>query len=98
MARRRMRRGGACLGRLSGFLRAGKVISGLNQLPDGGLAFHAGTAVQGDNIVTAGGRVITAAGRGANLAEARDLAYATARAISFEGAFYRRDIAERELR
>lgn len=43
--------------------------------------------------VTAGGRVLSVVGLGANLAAARERAYARAAQIDFEGAQYRRDIA-----
>ncbi len=75
----------------------GLPISGLDALPDGGLAIHAGTAVADGELVTAGGRVLAAVGRGGTLADARRLAYETADAISFEGAYRREDIASREL-
>jgi len=72
-------------------------IGGLDALPAGGIVFHAGTARLGDETTTAGGRVLTAVGCGADMAAARDLAYATAAAVRFDGAFYRRDIALREI-
>ena len=75
----------------------GKPIHGLDALPEGGLVFHAGTALRDGQVVTAGGRVLAAVGRGPDLAAARDLAYRTADAISFEGAYRRGDIAAREL-
>ena len=75
---------------------SGLEIGGLDDLPDGGLVFHAGTALDGERIVTAGGRVLAAVGRGPALEDARALAYATADAIRFDGAFRRGDIALRE--
>jgi phosphoribosylamine--glycine ligase len=48
-------------------------------------------------VVTAGGRVLTACALGDDLAQARDRAYAAARAIGFDGAFFRRDIGHRAL-
>lgn len=80
-----------------GSYRSGDVIEGLDDLPEGGLVFHAGTRLEGDRIVTAGGRVLTAVGRGATRKEAADLAYRTAAAVRFADAFYRRDIAAREI-
>jgi phosphoribosylamine--glycine ligase len=59
--------------------------------------FHAGTRRQGQEIVTAGGRVLGVTGLGASLAQARDRAYGTACAISFEGCHFRTDIAARAL-
>lgn len=61
----------------------------------GVVVFHAGTARHGDQIVTAGGRVLAVAACGADLREAVDRAYAGVACIAFEGAHYRRDIARR---
>ncbi|MGV3016158.1 phosphoribosylamine--glycine ligase [Rothia sp. 88186D007BW] len=54
---------------------------------------HAGTTVDGEHIVTAGGRVLAVVALGQNLIEAREAAYAGVRDISWEGAQYRSDIA-----
>jgi len=80
-----------------GAYRSGLPVEGLDRLPEGGLVFHAGAELHDGQVITAGGRVLTAVGRGADLAAARELAYRTAEAVSFEGAFFRRDIAAREL-
>jgi len=58
----------------------------------GALVFHAGTARQGDTLVTAGGRILGVTGVGGSLEDARALAYAAVERISFPGARYRRDI------
>jgi phosphoribosylamine--glycine ligase len=60
-----------------------------------GYLLHAGTAVRGAELVTAGGRVLSAVGSGQDLASARAAAYAVAESVEFRGAWYRRDIAER---
>lgn len=60
-----------------------------------GIVFHAGTAAHGDDVVTAGGRVLAAVGVAAALDAARSIAYRTADAIYFEGKHCRRDIATR---
>ena len=76
----------------------GKPIRGLETLDDDVLVFHAGTALDGEgNVVTSGGRVLIVVGRGADLATARERAYANASRIEFEGRHYRTDIAAREL-
>jgi phosphoribosylamine--glycine ligase len=78
----------------------GMPISGLSEaatLPDVHV-YHAGTKLLGDRIVTDGGRVLAITGLGATLTEARARAYAGVAAISFEGAQYRRDIANLGLR
>lgn len=60
----------------------------------GALVFHAGTARQGDRLVTNGGRVLGVTGLGASVSEARDAAYAAVGEIDFPGMRFRRDIAE----
>jgi phosphoribosylamine--glycine ligase len=82
-----------------GDYRKGLPISGIdaaNRLP-GVHVFHAGTALKDGQLVTAGGRVLSVAARGATLRAAADLAYEAAKLISFEGMFYRRDIGHRGL-
>ena len=54
---------------------------------------HAGTALDGEEIVTAGGRVLAVVALGENLIEAREAAYAGVRDIAWKGAQYRSDIA-----
>jgi phosphoribosylamine--glycine ligase len=60
-----------------------------------GYLLHAGTALVGGDLVTAGGRVLSAVGSGPDLAAARAAAYAAASRASFRGAWHRHDIAER---
>jgi phosphoribosylamine---glycine ligase len=54
--------------------------------------FHAATARRGDDLVTAGGRVLTVVGRGPTFDRAIALAYEGVSQISFDGMHYRRDI------
>ena len=61
------------------------------------LVFHGGTRKDKDRIVTAGGRVATVVGRGADFAAAIDRAYAGVAAIEFEGVHVRRDIGRKAL-
>lgn len=78
----------------------GKPISGLEdvaRLPNTKV-FHAGTALADGQIVTNGGRVLGVTAWAANLARAREAAYAAVDRIRFEGAHYRRDIAARALK
>ena len=71
-------------------------IHGLSSvLTESATVFHAGTAKKGDEIVTAGGRVLGVTGRGTTLKEAQAEAYKAVNLISFEGCHYRRDIAYR---
>ncbi len=81
-----------------GNYRQGVPIHGLPASPNGSsLVFHAGTSRRGADIVTAGGRVLGALGRGPTLAEARAAAYRLVQSISFSGCHFRRDIASRAL-
>ncbi|HEX6970871.1 MAG TPA: phosphoribosylglycinamide synthetase C domain-containing protein, partial [Limnochordia bacterium] len=75
--------------------RTGLPIDGLDaaQAEPDTLIFHAGTRLEGDRIVTAGGRVLSVVGRGESLAQAARRAYAAAAQIHWDGVFYRRDIA-----
>lgn len=57
------------------------------------LIFHAGTAFEDGRLVTAGGRVVSAVGLGADLDTARSRAYDLGNRISFAGKQFRRDIA-----
>ena len=75
--------------------RKGDAIAGLESasaMPDVHVV-HAGTAVAGEEIVTAGGRVLAVVALGDTLAQARDAAYEGVQAITWEGAQYRTDIA-----
>jgi len=77
----------------------GKKITGLDTAAGlkGVLVFHSGTAIKNGDIVTDGGRVLGVTGLGPAVAAAIDNAYKGARAISFDGAHYRRDIGARAL-
>ena len=59
--------------------------------------FHAGTARDGEDVVTAGGRVLGVTAWGASLRAAHDRAYEAGRRITFEGQYFRTDIAGRVL-
>jgi phosphoribosylamine--glycine ligase len=72
---------------------SGFPIDGLDELEDGVLVFHAGTARRDDGaLVTAGGRVLTVVATGPSMAQAREKAYRNVERIRFEGRHYRRDI------
>jgi len=76
--------------------RTGDVITGLDAAGalDDVVVFHAGTAAQGDDVVTAGGRVLAVTALGADVAAARTRAYEATALISWDGVQYRGDIAE----
>lgn len=76
----------------------GDKISGLDAASEIATVFHAGTALKDGNIVTAGGRVLGVTALGTDLRAAVDNAYAAVKKISWHGAFYRKDIAHRELK
>jgi phosphoribosylamine--glycine ligase len=59
----------------------------------GALVFHAGTARQGGQLVTNGGRVLAVTATGDDVGAARSRVYEAASRISFAGMRYRRDIA-----
>jgi phosphoribosylamine--glycine ligase len=78
--------------------RKGDPISGLQhaaELP--GKVFHAGTQLQGNTVITNGGRVLCAVGLGDTVKAAQKQAYALADAITWEGVQYRRDIGYRAI-
>ena len=75
----------------------GRLIEGLDRVPEGALVFHAGTRREGARWVTTGGRVLTVCGLGADVAAARARAYEAASTIKFAGMQHRRDIAAKEL-
>ena len=78
--------------------RTGDAITGLPKDLQDAYVFHAGTKMQGDTVVTSGGRVlcVTALGETVKYAQAR--AYEIAEGIKFEGAQYRKDIGYRAVK
>jgi phosphoribosylamine--glycine ligase len=77
--------------------RKGDAIHGLPAPQEDCHVFHAGTALNGKDVVTAGGRVLTVTALGGNLSAAQRRAYEIAEKIRFEGMQYRRDIGHRAL-
>jgi phosphoribosylamine--glycine ligase len=73
----------------------GFAITGIGTDSDDSVVFHCGTKQSGGDVLTAGGRVLSVTGFGADLRKAVDCAYERADTISFEGKFCRRDIARR---
>ncbi|NTW70072.1 MAG: phosphoribosylamine--glycine ligase [Chlorobiaceae bacterium] len=64
---------------------------------EGCMVFHAGTTVEGGKLLTAGGRVFSVTALGDTLKESIDRAYHAVEKISFEGAYFRRDIGAKAL-
>jgi phosphoribosylamine--glycine ligase len=78
---------------------SGDVITGLDRIDGDVFVTHAGTARNADDeIVTAGGRVLSVTALGPDIAACRRAAYAAAAMIQFDGRQLRRDIAVRALR
>ncbi len=77
----------------------GDVIHGLNQATTSSEVhvFHAGTTLQGKEVVTSGGRVLGVTALGKTMRDAVDSAYHAADLIQFEGKHCRRDIAAKAL-
>lgn len=59
--------------------------------------FHAGTAVQDNNVVTSGGRVLCVTALGDSVGEAQQLAYQSIEKIAWDGMFCRSDIGYRAI-
>jgi len=74
--------------------RNGKIISGLNDVAgmDDVMVFHAGSAYNNENIVTAGGRVLGVTALGEDIGKAKEKAYEAVGKIYFDGMQYRKDI------
>lgn len=64
---------------------------------DGVSVYHAGTARQGADIVSSGGRVLGVTARAVSLKSAQTLAYQAVDAIDWQDGFYRRDIGAKAL-
>ena len=80
--------------------RKGDVITGLpagNAFGEDCHVFHAGTAEQGGQIVTSGGRVLCVTALGENVKLAQKAAYEAAAQVYWEGHQYRKDIGYRAI-
>src|SRR5258707_11477905 len=78
---------------------SGRVIRGIDtaEAIPGVSVYHAATALRGRELVTAGGRVLTVVGRGADFSQAIARAYRGVDQISFDGMQFRRDIGRKAL-
>jgi phosphoribosylamine--glycine ligase len=76
--------------------RTGDPIEGLDAAGavPGAYVLHAGTRIEGDRVVSAGGRVLSVVGTGPDLASARAAAYTAVDRISLAGSHHRSDIAQ----
>ncbi len=83
-----------------GDYQKGKVITGLKEAAqlDDVVVFHAGTKLCDRGVVTHGGRVLGVTAVGPTVAAAKTRAYEAVDRIQFEGAYCRRDIADKAIR
>ncbi|MFI5211657.1 MAG: phosphoribosylamine--glycine ligase [Ignavibacteria bacterium] len=76
----------------------GKEITGLDNITNDCVVFHAGTKAVSGKILSAGGRVLNVTGRSAkDLKTAIEIAYNNAEIINFENKYYRKDIGQKGL-
>jgi len=76
----------------------GEVIQGLPQQESAdGKVFHAGTRMQGNDVVTSGGRVLCVTALGETVVQAQQRAYQLADGIQWPGSFCRKDIGYRAI-
>ena len=78
--------------------KKGDLISGLPKPTDEVVVFHAGTVAEGDQVKTAGGRVLCVTALADSVRQAQTKAYDAARGIHFDGMQYRRDIGHRAVK
>ena len=69
----------------------GKVMSGFGDV-ENSILFHAGTKQVGNEVLTAGGRVLAISSYGKSIKEALEQSYANAEKIGYEGKYYRKDL------
>jgi phosphoribosylamine--glycine ligase len=85
-----------------GSYRKGEEIRGIEEAEklEGVVVFHAGTKLDGDRLVTSGGRVlgVTAISNGDDLEKTIEQAYRGVEQVSFDGGFYRHDIGRKGVR
>ena len=78
----------------------GRVITGIERAEEleDVVVFHAGTAVKDGELVTNGGRVLGVTALGKSIADAKTRAYEAVDRIKFDGAYCRRDIADKAIK
>jgi len=83
-----------------GSYEKGKKITGLDEADkiEDVVVFHAGTTVSDGDIVTNGGRVLGVTALAETIGEAKEKAYRAVDKIKFEGAYCRRDIADKAIK
>jgi len=78
--------------------RKGDIISGIPAENADSVTFHAGTALNNDQLTTTGGRVLCVVGLGDSVKVAQKQAYQVLDQIHFDGMQFRRDIGWRALK
>lgn len=96
---------GACVsvvmasGGYPGSYEKGKAITGIDtaEAEDGVTVFHAGTKMDGETLVTNGGRVLNVTAQGPDIAQTIAKAYDAVDKVSFDEAHFRNDIGKKAL-
>jgi phosphoribosylamine--glycine ligase len=78
--------------------RKGDAITGIPAQTDDCAVFHAGTALQGDALLTSGGRVLCVTALADSVRQAQQKAYQVIHGIHFDGMQYRNDIGFRAIK
>lgn len=76
----------------------GLEISGLNDIPDNAIVYHAGTKEIDGKLFTNGGRVLGVTALGNTLKESQENAYSAVSKIHFQNMYYRKDIAAKGIK
>ena len=75
-----------------GSYKKGLEITGLDDVDNDVIIFHAGTSSKDNKIFTSGGRVLNICALGSSLEDVRGKLYKAAEVINFEGKYFRKDI------
>jgi len=78
--------------------RKGDVITGIPKDSEDAAVFHAGTTLQGDALLTSGGRVLCVTALADSVRQAQQRAYQVTQGIHFDGMQYRTDIGYRAIK
>jgi phosphoribosylamine--glycine ligase len=76
----------------------GKEITGIDNVAEDALVFHAGTRAEDDKIYSDGGRVLSVVGAGDSLKDSIKNAYTEVKKVDFENKYYRSDIGTKGLK